>query len=523
MPSDQFTEPRRLHPATILVGFSPGQVIRAWLFPALAITATTDLPIMTLLLGIAVFTLIYRVLDWRNRRYAFDGHVLRVDSGILGRSHRSLDVDRIQQIEIQRELVPRLLGLASVRVETAGNATEAEVQLQVVTDDEAVALRDAVRAQKARARAQAGPEREGQQEDPGAVTMAGSAPLTAVDRSDPSPERILTVPEWHVALAAVTGSRLLVFPAVVFAAYQLLWDASSQFEEVAATQLQNLESTAAPLLSGGPSWLLVMGVTLAVTAIAIVAAVVLGLLRDGNFHIDQIGGDLHVTRGILSTQEAVLPLSRVQLVTVRQNWLRRLLGFATVELRSAGGSTEGAGSASVPLIPVAGIGPLLAKALPGVSEIPEVTPHPTGARRRTLFRWLRKAAVLIALGWTPWLLDLFNPALDLRIGLISLAVLPLAIALALQEYRNLGHALTDAVVVSRKGVLSMATSLGPRRKVQAVTALAGPFQRRLKLATLNVHVAGGTNLLILDAGDAEISRLHADLTRSASGGGRDLP
>ena len=503
MPSDDptpFAAPRRLHPASILLGIDVGQILQ-WGLLSGALIASGGRAVLILLGVLLVITPVVRVLDWRRRRYSFDGAELRVESGILGRSLRSLDVDRIQQIEIRRKLLHRLLGLAAVRVETAGSASEPEVELRVVTESEAVALRTAVRAAKA------------QTDTAGALD--GSEPgHGAVADDSAAPERVLTVPASHIVLASVTGARLLVLPAFVAAAVQLAGEAFEQFADQVNRGIEQLGQATEPLLATGPDWVLAAGLALLATVAAVAVAIAVGLLRDGRFRIDRVGDDLHVSRGLLSTQESLIPISRVQIVVIRRNWLRRLLGFATLEVRSAGGSTGSGGSVSIPLLADRAVDGIVAELLPGVPGVPELRPHPRAALRRRIIRRLIRATILVAIVATA--LSFASLLTGWAVAAL-LAVPALGVALGFLEYRHLGHGTTERVAASRHGALSVATQITPLRKIQAVGAAAGPFQRRLGLGSLAVHVAGpSAQLRISDAGTDRIAELRRLLTTRAA-------
>ncbi len=510
---ERFSEPRRLHPASIVLGIDAGQLFNLGLIPLVALFASGGVAVVVVLGLVAVATIVTRFLDWQRRHYAFDGSELRVESGILGRSVRSLDVDRIQQIEVRRRLLQRLLGLATVRVETAGSASEPEVELRVVSESDAVALRSAVRTAKARSVTASGHQAA-------ADTHRVAADPGAAD--DGSAEPILTVPLSHVVLASVTGARLLVLPAFVGAALQVVGDAVDQFGAWSAARLDEAGRLAGPLLgdglqeglAAGPDWWWIAPLVVLFTLVAVAAAAITGLLRDGNFRMRRADDDLHVSRGLLSTRESLVPLARVQLVTVRANWLRRLLGFATLEIRSAGGSAGGGGSVTIPLIAEADVDGVLREILPGVPGIPALETHPSGALRRRVVRRVTGATILAAAGAAALQLGGW---MDPRAASVLASLLPLGALVGVVEYRHLAHAVTDRVVVSRRGAVSVTTRLGPLRKVQAVGARSGPFQRRLGLASLDVHVAGpAASLTILDAGRTTVAGLHADLTARAA-------
>lgn len=494
-----FSEPRRLHPASVLLGIPFGQLVQALIFPAAATLAAPAAVTIAVVAAVAAVGAVVRILDWRLRTFSFDGDVLRVDHGVLSRNHRSLDVARIQQVEIQRSAVQRVFGLAAIRVETAGGNAGPEVDLRVVTEADAVALRAAVRASQL----QLGGD--------GVDTDDG-------DPSEPPTEQILQVPLRHVVLASVTGARLLVLPAVVGALLQFVGNQVTPFVDDLVDQAidAGLAGTAPSL--GGVRWSLVALGMVVTLALAAGSAIVVGVLRDGNFRIERRGEDLLISRGLLSTRDSVVPLRRIQLVEVKRNWLRRLLGYAAVRIASAGGSIAGESRVMVPLLPAADLDALLSNLLPNVPGVPALTSHPPAALRRALFRWLRPPAALLALAYgVPALLPATEVAALQTARPYLWLLIPLSAGLAVVEYRQLGHAATELVVVARRGALSITTALAPVVKVQALTSRRSLFQRRLGLTTLLAHVAApGAAVTVLDADVDDAARLHADLSAEAA-------
>ncbi|WNY33214.1 PH domain-containing protein [Curtobacterium flaccumfaciens] len=82
------------------------------------------------LLGIVVLLLVLIglfYLSWRMHEFRVTGEIVEVRSGVLFRNHRKARLDRIQGINIQRPLVPRVFGTAKLEIAQAGN--DANVQL----------------------------------------------------------------------------------------------------------------------------------------------------------------------------------------------------------------------------------------------------------------------------------------------------------------------------------------------------------------------------------------------------------
>jgi putative membrane protein len=92
---------------------------------------------------------------------------------------------------------------------------------------------------------------------------------------------------------------------------------------------------------------------------------------------------------------------------------------------------------------------------------------------------------LIPIGLAIWL---FSPW-----GIGSLALVPLAALLGYWQFRSAGWAIVDGTLVVRSRGSSLTTALIPRRRIQFVNVSESPFQRRARLASLDVRVASGSS------------------------------
>ena len=517
------SEGARLHPASLIVGVPLVQLFRALVIPAFAVLAGSGGD-RTQLLVIVVLgvLLVARVLAWRRFTWSFDGEVVRVEQGVLSRSRRVVGVERVQQVELERPFAQRLLGVATLRIETAGSDAGPEVELRVLALDEALALREALQ--------------------PRAAVRADGAEDAAAgpDAADggAGEEVVLALPLRRVALASVTGAQLLIAPALLTGLLQVAGDRVDELIDLAVTWLVELQEGG--VVPGTRTWF--VG-ALAVAIVAVATTLVVSVVRDGGFVVVRIGDDLVLRRGLLGTRESTVPLRRVQVVRVTANPLRRALGVATLRIHSAGGSAGGGGDrrAVIPLVTVAELPQLLDDLLPELDGVPELRPHPIAARRRALLRRLRGLAswyVPATLAWVALALapdgsalaervPLPAPVLDLLARDGSAWTVPLAVGVllvALQawfahlEHAALGHASDADVVVARYGALSHTLSVAPLARLQGVTHRVSWFQARRDLATVRAHVAGpGGDVVVLDAAADDADRLRAVLADASSG------
>ena len=475
----------------MIAGIDPRSIV----FGVIAIASAG--PAAFVILPVLAIVAVVQVLQWRAFRYGFDGAVVRVHQGVLQRRTRSIDVGRIQQVEVDQPLVHRVLGLAVLRLETASEGGQTEVELDGVTLEEAEHLRAALR--------------------PVAGTTTAGATTAGVGAPTPPPERgrtVLEVPTGLLALSAVTGAQLLALPAALAVFAEAAFDFGAE---------DDIGETVVGLAQGSGIALLVLGVAV----LAFGAAVVATVLRDGGYRVELRGDDLRIRRGLLTTRETVLPRHRVQVVEVRQNWLRRALGMATVHVRSAGGGAarDDARRIQVPLVRV---GPDLDRLLDALlADRPAAASfrtHPPAARRRSMTRaTLRFAAVALPLALTA---VAFAVTDDLTIvpwqvpAAVAAALVLAGPPLGLAEYGHLAHAVGGEVVASRHGALGVTTSFAPLARLQGVTQTDSPFQRRLGLASVRGHLAGAgatTSLVVLDVDRDTAARLRGTLTDAAAG------
>lgn len=104
---------------------------------------------VVLILIIVAVVLGFGYLRWRNLTYWFDEDGdLRVDSGVLTRKERRLQLSRLQAVDVAQPFFARLFSMAELSVEVAGSG-DSRVKLQFLTLAQARALRNEVLARAA--------------------------------------------------------------------------------------------------------------------------------------------------------------------------------------------------------------------------------------------------------------------------------------------------------------------------------------------------------------------------------------
>src|SRR6266545_2380795 len=411
--------PRRLHPLSP-VFLAIREARRMWPL-VLLVLARRQAPLIVLAAGVLVAVVL---LEWLRRTYTLGETAMRIEEGVLARRRRLLPFDRIQQVDLVRKPLHRLLGVATLRVETAGGSGGSEADLEVIALAEAERLRATLLRARAAARA------------PGAA-----APGSAVGApARPAEQVLVRLSPGQVAFAGLTSMRGVAALAVFG------W----VFQEAPRSLIDRLTSRFDPqaLAPSTPPALALAG--LLVVALLLGLAAASSLVTDFGFVLARGGDNLVVRRGLLERREAVVPLARVQVVRVDESLLRRWLGFAAVRIQSAGragGREDTANHLSVPILPAVQVNQLLGEVLPGAAPVPALLRPPPAARRRAIVRRLvpvLAVAAVAAFALWPW-------------GAAALAAAPLAALAGEAAFRNLGHARHGGFLTAGGGAVPRVT------------------------------------------------------------------
>jgi len=449
--------PRRLHVLSP-VFFAGAHVRRLW---PLALLVLARRQLWLIVAGVVVL-LAVTTLEWRRRTYELEAGALRLEEGVLQRKLRVVPFDRIQQVELVRKPLHRLLGVATLRVETAGGGGAAEVDLDVVALGEAQALRSSLLRAKA------------------VATEAGGDRAEAAAAAAPAERTLLRLSLGEVMLAGITGTRAAAVLAVLGPLSQL----TDWFPNLSEWLLRRVDPEAvAPTTPAA-----VVALALLAVAIWLGLAAASSVVTDFGFTLARLGGDLVVRRGLLERREAVLPVARLQVVRVDESLLRRALGLASIRIQSAGrtgGADQTASRLAVPVLQRSDVNRVLGELLHGAAPVPRLLPPPPAARRWMVRRGgLRAFPLTAAVAAVLWLLN--RPLAALAVLLV-----PVAALIGLAAYRGLGHSRRGGFLYARQGVAIRVTTVVPVAKAQSGSVRSSFFQRRRGLATLHVDVAGG--------------------------------
>jgi putative membrane protein len=449
-PDDADPQPRRLHPAAIVVD-AVGAALRLATSVVVVAVVGGSTPTTALAYGAAgiAISVVGAWLGWRRTMYWLDDVALHMRSGVLTPDERIVPRARVQAVDTGAGLLQRLFGVVQLRVQTPGAADEDEIVLTAVTHAEAARLRRALG-----------------QPEPAA------------------PDERVRLGMGDLLLAALTGPQLSAAVSAVAGGYAL-------FDNV--VDVRHGESLLARLDT-------VHEIALAV-AVALTAAYLLSfagaIVAFAGFQAERDRQVLRIHRGLLARRAQSIPLARIDGVIIVEGLLRAPLGLAALRIETAAyGGERAAGRTLLPLVRRRDAEAVIARLVPALAVTPGALQRPPP---RALRRFVLQPSAGGALAGT--LLALALPAVWPAVPALALAG---AVA-GLRAYRAAGLRLAGEIVVVRESRLARRTLLARRHRLQEHELARTPLQARARLADLGVTVGsgGGGRARHLDAATAE--------------------
>ncbi|MFC4986565.1 PH domain-containing protein [Saliphagus infecundisoli] len=408
--------------------------------------------VVGIVLGIA-----YEIAYYQRFRYELTSDTFDVASGVVSRRDREVPLRRVQNVDVQQNVLQRALGLAAVNVETAGGG-ETEVVLHYVGEAEAERLQRLLRT--------------GAREDAGQDGVESTEPGREPDEE----ELLFAIQPNELAILSVftidPGASLLATIALSFA---------SGFDPTALVPL-------APFEGGLPgSGLIALAwAALLFVLVAWIVSAVLTFSRYYGFRLMRAGEELRYERGLLQRYSGTIPLDKVQTLTVEESIPFRWIGYGSLAVETAGyapgQSGSGGAESAVPIAERERVR-ALARSIEPFGD-PGLESSPKRARERYVVRYGAVVAAVVAAGY----------AVDAATGALGdwyvLAVLALAVPVAAHlKWANRGFAVGERYFFARTGFWKRTTKVVPHYRIQSVVDTRNVFQRRRRLASVTADTA----------------------------------
>ncbi|GAA0477198.1 PH domain-containing protein [Parasphingorhabdus litoris] len=445
--------------------------------------------VYTGLAAIALLAVIIGItaLIWSRFTYHIGPKEIRIKSGLISRNNRSIPFDRIQDVSLEQKLVSRILGLATVKLETGSGGGE-DGKLDALALADAQAFRDALRDYKSGVAAQAS-DLTGEPIEP--QESEERPPIFAMDN-----RRIFIAGLFNFSfvllaiLAAIAQNLDFLLPDEFFNPWY--WAEQLSEQDV----VNGLSFTAQ--VAGA------VGALFSLIAVGLISGIVRTFIREYGFRLDRVDTGqpgFRRRRGLFTLTDMVMPIHRVQAAILRTGPVRQRFGWYHLKFQSLASEVSGESDHSAaPCAQMEEAEPILAE-----TKIANVTPD-LEFQRVDAALWWRDAVILtivlaaVSVGNGVFLHPGFYALILLALPIIAVMVL---------NWRHHQYAITTTQLFVRAGWWRRKLTILPIRKVQTVDISQSPLDHPLDLATVTIGIAGGSAIAPLKINDIPMERAMA--------------
>lgn len=490
--AEQISE-KRLHPFTLLY-----RLVVALPNAALPIIfvlysgSTGEWAYIFISLFLGFFILPGILLNYFYFDYTITEQEVVIRSGVLSKKERHIKIDRIQNVTITQNFLHKLMRIAKVQLETAGDATT-EGNLDSVSIADSERIREIIRNH--------------QHEKSSTTIVNEEGEQVEVKQIEDEENVIFSMSLWDTIKYGAVRFRpiVLVASAWIF----------SMFSQLNPNWTEELEVI---LESGYKEYIKQLDIfSMILYAIAGVLLVLLFswildiLLTVNTYHKFKLvseKGKLLTSQGLFSSQKGAIPLKKLQMMVIKSNPITRKLNFYRLDLQTAGfGGGDGTKAKSETAIPFAKFSQVkeIINKIRSV-ELPEVF-------TKVSPKSIRRAVVKYLVFSIPFGIALYFTFDSFWILLVLLPIIGFA---AYIRYQYRGYHVENNQIIVKQGFWFQKISIIPIEKIQTLHKRSSYFQRRLGLATVEIDTAAtvyGNDASIIDIDNDIATEIFEELNR----------
>lgn len=424
---------------------------------------------ISLLFFLVIFlALFWEYLVWSNYDYFIQDENIKISHGVFRKNNREIPIKRIQNVDIKRNILHRLLGIAQVNLETAGGNTT-EASLKYTSENTSRKIQKEISERKRQIREN--------------IKDKGDEQEKEIQR-----ELLFEIKPKELGILSVSSINI-----------RILFGLFIVFGFMGSFVGSILEQYNLVFLTGG------IFILFLVLLFVWIGSIITVVLKYFGFKLWSVGNSLEYERGLLNRSEGSIPLEKIQKLTIEENPLKRFFGYSTLKIETAGYSSGGS-SRNIPesAIPLAETRRTLklAKNIEDFNDF-KLKNISSRAKRRYIGRY--SLVFLFILG-VSLVLD-FILGFNFVFSFILVPFIPLAGYL---KWKHRGYDLGDDYFYTRNGFWNRRTMIVPYYRIQNILESQTILQRRWGLSSLTIDIAG-TNTF---QRDPTISDLDTDDLRS---------
>lgn len=465
-----FNQPQRQSLVGILVIFleSAFQILKAT-WPIIVITLFKANPEAILysslvLLGAFVFLAVYSFLKYRNFTFYIDeeNEEFIVSDGIFNKTKTTIQLHKIQQVNIKQSLVQRIIGVYALDVDTAGSDKK-EGNIKAISHPLALALKSKLL------------ENEGKK----AVLQENE---TTIEQPEIKAIPFLKINLVSLLKIGITSNYVKSVGLILtffFTIYENLHQAGAE-DYIKTERIEGF-------VDNNSLWY--TGLVFILIMFSVIFLINIGrtLIKFFDYTVTKQKGSLMLTYGLINTQSTILKPEKVQIVKISRNYLQKKLDVLEVKIKQAVSNGKQDGKS---LIEIPGCNAFerdeILKLL--FKELPQ-----KGAMMQPNFRKLVFSVFLIIVlpltGYWAFGTCVESSVFEYVNVAVFYAVF-VSIVLVF-GFRNYQLFVSDHHIIKQSGAWDIDNEIIEIGKIQAITTSQLFWHKSLNIGSLTLHTAGG--------------------------------
>ncbi len=425
------------------------------------------------LAGVLTFLIIIGIVSYlKYLKFTFyidqENEEFIINEGVFNKTKTTIQINKIQQVNINQSLIQRLVGVHELAVDTAGS-NKKEGNIKAISHELALRLKARLLENENLKVANA-------------VDSVSDSNVIANEKGFDSPVPFIKISFLSLVKIGISSNYIKSF-FVILAFFITLFDHIKQFTGRDVLHEQNIEDYVdkSQVLKLIP--LLSMIFFLAVIVINLVKTV----FTYFDFKIAREKGSLLLSYGLLNTKSTIVKPEKVQITSVKQNYFQRKMNVLELKIKQATGGEKEQRKLAI--------------------EIPGCNTHEKDAIMQLLFGKIPEKGFMLQpnyrkLGFSIFLtiglpLVVFYFIRDLILesfASIDYFVLLFFVFIGIVEFfkfRNNRLFITDDFIILQNGAWDINNEIIEPSKIQAITTSQLFWHKNVNIGSITLHTAGG--------------------------------
>jgi putative membrane protein len=466
-----FSKPQRQSAVGIIVmaANTLQHTIKALIAPLLVAIIKVDRDFLSyfglIVLGVLILITLYAYFSYRRFTFYLDRERQEfvIHKGIFSRTQITVQLDKIQHVNINQNFLQRLIGIYGLVIDTAGTKNE-EVSIKAIDERLANSLREHLLNNS---------------------INTEKHPTNANETLTQSESYLLKVSPvtlFKVGLTSNYGSSIALLLAFLYPLFHNVREIMNALE-MDEGKVDHAIANVLTLFS-----LSILAIILLVLLLAI--NLIRTYVRYFNFTVRKYNYSLWITSGLFAKKNTLLSPKKVQITSYSQNYFQRKMNFFDMNLKqaAAGHDTEGKANQDTNLkVPGCSLPErdellsLIHGKLPQAGKI--FKPNIRFINLPILFRAILPVAIFLAF----WLnfpeLKSYYP--------IAIIYFILVTVMMYISYRRHQISVSQDFIIKRSGIWDIEHQIIVPHKIQAITTFQYPWHKSVDVGHVNLHTAAG--------------------------------